>query len=365
MMNSIIRHPFRNLHFLNMKMKFENITKENNRFSILKAINTLCIVLMFPWVGASQTSFSVDTLLMGSVFSFTAVNRTAEQARGSTISALDEVIRIEKLISSWDKNSETHQININAGIKPVEVSLELFNLIERSIKVSKLTNGLFDISFASIDKVWDFKHDYVNVPDSTLIFNSIEKINYQNILLDRQDQTVFLTEKGMKIGFGAIGKGYAANRAKSLMIENGSLSGVVNAGGDLICWGSKPDGKPWSVGVADPFQKDKIKLWLDRNEGAVVTSGDYERYVIIQGVRYGHIINPKTGWPTKGIRSVTVLSPDAELADALATSVFVMGTIEGLSLINQLQGIECFIIDDENTIHYSENLKRNYIHFEE
>lgn len=310
---------------------------------------------------AQKQSVSSDTLLMGSRFAFTAVGYEKEKCIEAIHAAELEVIRIEKLISSWDENSQTHEVNSNAGVKPVKVDIELFNLIERSKKVSALTNGFFDVSYASIDKVWDFTKTDVQVPSESEIENSVAKINYQNIELDRELLTVFLKEKGMKIGFGAIGKGYAANRAKQVMVDLGIESGVVNAGGDLISWGKKPDGREWAVGIADPKEKNTIKLWLNVSNMAVVTSGNYERYLIIEGKRYCHIINPKTGWPVKGLSSVTIICPDAELADALATSVFVLGAKEGLDLINKLKGIECLLIDDEGELHYSENLLLNYV----
>jgi thiamine biosynthesis lipoprotein len=145
------------------------------------------------------------------------------------------------------------------------------------------------------------------------------------------------------------------------MEEQGVLAGVVNAGGDLLSWGLKPDGSPWSVGVVNPLEKNEVLLWLNSTNMAVVTSGDYERFVMINGVRYGHIINPKTGWPTKGLTSVTVICPDAELADALATSVFVMGKERGLELINLLEGIEAVIVDDQGNLFLSENVAANYV----
>jgi thiamine biosynthesis lipoprotein len=294
---------------------------------------------------------------MGSAFVFKAVSESPELAEASIAKAIAEVVRIEALISSWKENSETFLINKSAGKKPVKVSEELFKLIERCLKVSSLTDGFFDISYASVDKIWDFQQTYSSLPDSALVKASVEKINFQNIVLNKVEGTVFLKEKGMKIGFGAIGKGYAANRAKAIMQNDGIGAGVVNAGGDLISWGLNANQKEWSVGIIDPLDKSKIILWLDASNRAVVTSGDYERFVMFDGTRFAHIIDPKTGWPAKGMKSVTIICPDAELADALATSVFVMGKKDGLTLINKLEGIECLLIDDKNELHYSENLK--------
>lgn len=324
------------------------------------------ILILFTLANISvlaQDSLTVkmDTVLMGSRFVFTAVSNNNEIAWEAINSAKKEVIRIESLISSWDENSETYKINSNAGIHPVKVSAELFQLISRCLKISELSDGYFDISYASLDQVWDFDKEYTALPSQELIEESVAKINYKNIILNKEESTVFLKAKDMKIGFGAIGKGYAANRAKRIMLNYGIASGVVNAGGDLLSWGHKANGDTWSVGILDPFKKDEIKLWLNITDIAVVTSGDYEKYVMINGKRYGHIINPKTGWPCEGVRSVTVICPDAELADALATTIFCVGRKSGIALINELDGIECLVIDNMNTLFYSNKLEMNYV----
>ena len=159
------------------------------------------------------------------------------------------------------------------------------------------------------------------------------------------------------IGFGAIGKGYAADKTKKLLQEKGVKAGLINASGDLNCWGKQPNGQSWKVGIKNPLNKNKIYSWFDIDDQAVVTSGNYEKFIYFDEKRYSHIINPKTGYPAKGIVSATVFSPKAELADALATSIFVMGASVGIDLINQLKGVECIIIDDNNRIHNSKGIQ--------
>jgi thiamine biosynthesis lipoprotein len=161
----------------------------------------------------------------------------------------------------------------------------------------------------------------------------------------------------MKIGFGAIGKGYAADRAKELLMAKGAAAGIINAAGDMNTWGRQPNGKPWQVAITNPMDKNKVFALLPIAQGAVVTSGNYEKYVEFNGQRYSHIIDPRTGYPSKGILSVTVFAPRAELADALATSVFVMGIETGLDRINQLPQVECIIIDDQGNIAKSDNIE--------
>jgi thiamine biosynthesis lipoprotein len=184
----------------------------------------------------------------------------------------------------------------------------------------------------------------------------VELIDYQKVILDKEKTTVFLQEKGMRIGFGGIGKGYAAEIAKRLMIQEGVQSGIVNASGDLTTWGLQPDGKQWTIGIADPNHKNRPFSYLNISNMAVATSGDYEKFVMIDGKRYSHTINPQTGLPVTGIKSVTIIAPNAEIADALATPVTVMGVKVGLDLINQIKGIGCVIVDDHDKMFTSKNI---------
>ena len=327
----------------------------------MRAILIIGIALLSYSVFGQQPYIANKTVsLMGSSFSFTAIHENDTIAWKSIESAIQECQRIERLISSWNPESQTSEVNKNAGERPVKVSGELFQLIERAKKVSDLTNGAFDISFASIDKLWKFDGSMTTLPSEKEINASVRLIDYQSIILNKEDTTVLLARQGMKIGFGGIGKGYAANKAKQIMQEQGIANGIVNAGGDLITWGTQADGESWKVGIAAPDAPGQIVSWVTVSGQAVVTSGDYERYAEIGGNRYAHIIDPRTGWPVTGVRSVTVICPDAELADALATAVFVMGPKKGIELIDQLASIECLIVDDSGNFLSSKNLKLNY-----
>lgn len=297
---------------------------------------------------------------MGSRFDITAVAKNDTLAWKAIKAGISEVKRIEKLISSWDPATETSAINRNAGIHPVKVDRELYDLIFRAKKVSRLTGGAFDISYASMDRIWKFDGSMKKMPDSLEVKKAASKINWKNILLDDKDHSVFLKEKGMKIGFGAIGKGYAANRAMTVMKKLGIAGGLVNASGDLNAWGVNGISKKWKIKIADPKNVDKALGFLEIDNMAVVTSGDYEKFITMGGKRYAHIIDPRTGYPTTGIKSVTIVCPDAELADALATSVFVLGKKNGLELINKLANIECLIVTDQNELFSSKGLKINY-----
>lgn len=295
--------------------------------------------------------------LMGNAFEISVVDENADWANERIAEAIDEISRIEKLLTTFSDDSQTNLINQNAGIQAVKVDKEVFELIQRSIRISELTQGAFDITYGSIDKsLWNFDLSMKALPDAETARQSVRLINYKNVILNQQDSSIFLKEKGMRIGFGGIGKGYAAEKAKALMIARGVKSGIVNAAGDLTTWGTQPNGKSWTIGIADPDAQQSTFSALNISNVAVATSGNYEKFVVIDGKKYSHTIDPKTGLPVSGIKSVTILSPNAEIADAMATPVMVMGVKVGLNLINQIQGIACIIVDDHNKIFTSKNI---------
>ena len=321
--------------------------------------NTLVLMSLFLsiFILSGQKSYSESSILMGSSFEITVVTEGEDFAKESLAIAKKEIIRIENLISSWDQKSETSRINRNAGIAAVEVSKELFDLIFRAQQISKLSSGAFDLTFAAIDKLWNFDGRESEMPNPDTLKASVFNIGYQLIELDEESLTVFLPKKGMKIGFGAIGKGYAADRAKQLLVERGVLGGIINASGDMNTWGTKPDGSSWTIGIVNPMNNKKVFSWFSLEHNAVVTSGDYEKFTQINGRRYSHIIDPRTGIPSQGIVSCTIFASKAELADAIATAVFVMGVESGLFLIDQLPDIEAILIDDSGIIHCSKNIE--------
>ncbi|MCX6216172.1 FAD:protein FMN transferase [Spirosoma sp.] len=297
--------------------------------------------------------------LMGNRFELSVVCTDAAWANDCLDKAVAEISRIEQLLTTYSKDSQTNRINASAGLRPEPVDQEVVALIERSLRLSALTQGAFDITYGSIDKrFWNFDTTMTSLPDPKTARRMVRLINYRNVLLDAGEQTVFLKEKGMRIGFGGIGKGYAAEQAKRILRDLGVTSGIVNAAGDLTTWGSQPNGKPWTIGIADPNQINQQAFsFLEISNMAVATSGNYEKYALIDGKRYSHTIDPKTGYPVSGIKSVTIIAPNAELADALATPVMVMGVRVGLNLINQMRHIACIIIDDTDKLHTSANIR--------
>jgi FAD:protein FMN transferase len=294
---------------------------------------------------------------MGNQFEFSVVADNEQWANACIGHAIAEVQRIEQLLTTYRDSSQTNQINSMAGIEPVPVDCEVFDLIERAQRISELTQGAFDITYGSIDKrLWNFDTTLTALPDAETAKASVRLIDYRNVLLDREKQTIFLKHNGMRIGFGGIGKGYAADCAKKVMQADGVENGIVNAAGDLTVWGNQPNGNPWTIGIADPDSKHLPFGSIMLTDTSVATSGNYEKYVMIGGKKYSHTIDPKTGLPVTGIKSVTIIAQVAELADAMATPVMVMGIKAGLHLINQLPGIACIIIDDTDTIYTSKNI---------
>ncbi|MBC7565329.1 MAG: FAD:protein FMN transferase [Pedobacter sp.] len=298
---------------------------------------------------------------MGNRFEITVVSDDQVLAKTAISEAIDEVRRVEELLSTFKETSQVNEINRSAGIAPVKVNEEVIELITRSLKISKITQGAFDITYGSIDKsLWNFDVHMKALPEKETALKSVGLINYENVIIDRQDNTVMLKHKGMRIGFGGIGKGYAADRAKQVMIGRGIESGIVNAAGDLVTWGLQPNGKPWTIGIANPNNKQHAFSSLSISNMAIATSGNYEKYALIDGKRYSHTIDPNTGLPVSGIKSVSIICASAELADALTTPIVVMGAKVGLDLINQLRNVACIIIDDDNEIYTSKNINIKY-----
>lgn len=293
---------------------------------------------------------------MGTWVDFTVVSANEELGYINIDEATAEISRIENMISSWIPDSETSLVNKNAGIKPVKVSYELFKLIERSKQISEITDGAFDITFASMDQIWKFDGTMQYKPTKEEIKKSIVRVGYEKIILNEADRTIFLKEKGMKISFDAIGKGFAVEKAKELLVSKQVIAGVINASGDLTTWGTKTSGEKWLLGIANPLNKGKIVTWMPIVESSVATSGSYDQYVVFDGKKYSHIIDPRTGYPITGLNSVSVFSKSAELCDALATAVFVLGKDAGLALINQLGGTDVIIVDSNNIMYKSNGI---------
>jgi len=292
---------------------------------------------------SNSNIFSRAVRLMGDQFEISIVADNMLWAEEKITNAVNEISRIEKMLSAFGNGSQVNEINRNAGIQPVKVDPELFWLIDRSLKISELTYGAFDITYSSADK---------STPINTTQQN-LNGINYQQVITDAVAMTVFLQDKNMRIGFAANSKGYAADRAKYILQMQGVSSGVINIGGDLLTWGAQPNHEPWTVGTADPEQQDKPYAHINISNMSIATSANAEKYATINSSR----VNPKKGFPVSGTSSVSIISPTAELSDAMANPVMSIGINAGLYLINQLNQIACVIIDDHNRIYTSKGVQ--------
>lgn len=275
--------------------------------------------------------------LAGNLFEISVVAGDEQWADERIDTAAAEINRVLQLLSATDVNSPINRLNKNAGIAPVKVDQEVFNLVSRSLKISDLTGGAFDITH-------------------NLSCNKAMPIDYHNIVLDAKASTIFLTEKGMCISLNSIIKAYATDRAKYVLQIQGVLSGVVNAFGDMITWGSQPDHKPWTVEAADPYQKLKEFADINISNMAVSTSGNSLTYTDIDGETYLHELNPKTGLPLHSFNSISVLSPSAEMAAAMSAPVKVMGVKMTLNLFNRLNQLVCVIVNKRKKVYTSKSI---------
>ena len=265
-----------------------------------------------------------------------------------------EMQRIDSLMSPFKKNSELSLINNNAAKHPVKISTELYNLIRQSIKISKLSKGAFDITFASVGQLYNYRKKIT--PTAKAISKKLSKINYKNIQLNKKNKTIFFTQKGTRIDLGGIAKGHAVDNAIKILQQHNISQAMISAGGDTRIIGDK-GGRPWYVGIRHPRDKNKSAVVLPLSQTAISTSGDYERYFIKNNVRHHHIIKPATGDSARELRSVTILGNDSTTIDALSTTVFILGLSKGMKLISTLPDTEAIIIDNNGLMHYSTGLK--------
>ncbi|HWD88747.1 MAG TPA: FAD:protein FMN transferase [Mucilaginibacter sp.] len=282
----------------------------------------------------NQHIFRRELRLMGNRFEISVVGNDDVWALKCIDAAAAEINRVEKLLSALTDDGQVTEINRHAGQKPVKVNAEIFRLIERALAISELTDGAFDITYNTE--------------------NDAKTASYRQVILNSDKTTVYLRGKGMRIGFSAISRGYAADRAKYALQLLGVSSGVVNAGGDLLAWGLQPDNQPWTIASADPQQKMQPYADIKISNMAVATSGDFDKNAAINDVMAN--IDTKRGFPVSELKRVSVVSPTAELSDAMATPVMTMGVNAGLYLINKLQQLACVIIDDHDRVYTSKEI---------
>ncbi len=275
--------------------------------------------------------------------------------KAAIAAVMEEMHRIDRSMSPFIPSSELSRVNQQAASRPVVVSQELFDLIMRSLAVSKLTGGAFDITFSSVGYLYDYRRHIK--PTEAEIQRALPGVNYRHLKLDRRRSTLRFGRPGMRIDLGGIAKGYAVDAGIDLLKKRGITHALVTAGGDSRIVGDRR-GRPWMIGIRDPRRRDDMVAVLPLNDAAVSTSGDYERYFEADGVRYHHIINPKTGHSASKVRSATIIASDATTTDGLSTGVFVLGLKQGMALVESLDNVEAVIVDNQGQMHFSKGLRQ-------
>ncbi len=294
---------------------------------------------------------------MGCSFELGIVSKDETKAMDFLDQGVKEIQRIENLLSEFKEDSQIAQINQNAGKESVKVDEEVLALLERCAKISEISKGYFDITVGPLKQLYRFKNQEFTPPDKVRIAKTLKGVGYHKLWLSKEDGSVRLRQKGMKISLAAIGKGYAADRVCQKWKENDILGGYVDASGDLTAFGKDENQNPWRIGIANPDDRNESLFYIPLQNASVATSGDYEQHFMYKGKRYSHNIDPKTGRPVQGVKSVSIFSPSAELSDALATAVYAMGSQRGIEFIDQLPQTHCIIINDQNQIFFSKELQ--------
>ena len=297
-------------------------------------------------------------LAMGSELRITAWTADETAALSAFEAAFGDFERLDALMSVWREGSDVQRLNAAAGKHAVPVSADVREVLRVARQVSEWTDGKFDVTFGALAGLWKFDHDQDNrIPDLQEVRRHLPLIDYGAVDVDDRAGTVFLRREGMRVHLGGIGKGYAVDRAVDTLRRRGLSDFMIQSGGDMFVTGRRGE-RPWRVGVRDPRgPADRSYATLDLSQGAISTSGDYERFFVTAGRRYHHILDPDSGEPARGCRSVTIVTGRAVLADGLATGVFVLGPGAGMALVERLPGVEGVIVTDENQVLISSGLK--------
>jgi thiamine biosynthesis lipoprotein len=328
------------------------------RFDSLRAIGfrrLFAAVIVSGGIGGTARAEWITQTenIMGTRCSVELWSEDRQKGEAAMASVFADMHRIDRLMSTWKEDTEISRVNREAGKHPVQISPELFRLLQVSVEYSELTRGAFDITYASVGYLYDFKKGVH--PDQKAIEAALPGINFRHMKLDPKTTSVFFTRPGMRIDLGGIAKGHSVDRGIEILRKQGITRAMVNAGGDTRIIGDR-FGKPWVVGVRDPDHEGKVFLRLPLTDTAFSTSGDYERYFDEDGKRFHHIIDPKTGDSARKCRSVTVISANATRTDALTKSVFIMGPEEGIKFIDTLPDVDAVAVAPDGKVYYSKGL---------
>lgn len=317
----------------------------------------LALAVSAGWARAAQERIFVRSrYLMGTLVEIKARGEDEAATQAAINEAFDEIARLDRLMSHWRDDSQVARINAEAGKAPVAVAPEVLEVIRRALGASRMTGGAFDITAASVSALWQIDGENPRVPSKAEIRSALPNVGWRHVRIDEKEGTVYLDSPGVRIGLGGIAKGYAVDRAVGILRSRGVRSAILTAGGDSGIVGRDGD-RPWRIGVRHPRATDRTVAWFDATDTTVHTSGDYERFMMVKGKRYGHILDPSTGWPVSRAWSVTVITKDGTLGDALATGIFVMGPGQGLRFAGSLPGVEALIVDTRGKVTMTPGLR--------
>ncbi|GAA0080385.1 MULTISPECIES: FAD:protein FMN transferase [Clostridium] len=322
----------------------------------------LCICLPLVFVGCdskSEEPVSRETYLMGTIINIKAYGKNADKAVQASV---DKISDIENKMSLNISTSEINKINKNAGIAPVKVSKNTFDVVKASLIYSEKTKGSFDITVEPLVSLWGIGTDKARIPSKDEISNALSLINYKDVVINEKESTIMLKRKGQAIDLGAIAKGYTADELKKVLLNYNVSSAFLNLGGNVYVLGNKPDKTPWKIGVQNPLEPRGDYLGIvSVSDKSVVTSGNYERFFERNGKRYHHIFDTKTGYPAeKGLISVSIISDKSIDGDALSTSVYTLGLDEGKKLIESLKDVEAVFVTNDKKVYTTSGLKDTF-----
>jgi thiamine biosynthesis lipoprotein len=312
-----------------------------------------------PFLGETPVLVKRAQMHMGTLVTISGVAMTEDVAHRAVDAGFKEVHRLEELLSTWRPTSELSRVNAAAGVRPVPVSRDTFEILKRSLAIAELTGGGFNVAIGPAVQLWSVT-EQTRVPDASELAAVRPLVDLSNLTLDEANRAVYLHKPGMRLDVGGIGKGFAADRAAAAMRVAGALAGVVALSGDITTFGRMPEGKKFVFGIQHPRREDRVLGRIELEDEAISTAGDYERYFDRDGVRYHHILDPRTLQPARGCRSVTIVARDGTLADGLDTGIFVLGPERGMALIEQLPDVEGVIVDAQGKVHVSSGLASRF-----
>lgn len=311
-------------------------------------------VVLFTGCTRASTVQKTETI-MGTEVTITVTARSPEEGEAAIEAGMAELRRLDAMMSLYKAGSELTKVNLAAGKHPVNVSPEMIEVVEHAAKISKLSGGVFDVTVGPFVVLWRMRLKEGTVPTDDELVRVRPRVNYKNIIIDKKASTIFLKKPGMIMDFGGM-KGYMADRTADIIKKRGIQNAIIAVAGDIWVLGRRADGAPWRIGVQHPREHDKTLAVLELSDKYVSTSGDYERFVIREKKRHHHIIDPRTGKPSKGVISVTLIGDKGAFIDPLAKVPFILGPEEGLKLVKKL-GAEAIIVDEEGKVFMTDGVK--------